>query len=120
MESHDVTGQQYNVLRILDGAKAPLPTMDVAARLIEPTPGATRLLDRLEEKGLIRRSRCREDRRRVLCELTGSGREVLAVLRPAVDAFDQEAFSHLPPGKTRTLIRLLDEVRAGLRSASAG
>lgn len=119
VEVRDVTGQQYNVLRILEGARAPLATMDIAGRLIEPTPGATRLLDRLEAKGLIRRSRCVEDRRRVLCELTAAGREVLVALRPAVDAFDREAFSSLSKDETRRLIEALDAVRDGLRPACA-
>ena len=49
LEPHDITGQQYNVLRILRGAGAEgLPTLEIAQRMIEQTPGITRLIDRLE------------------------------------------------------------------------
>ena len=111
-----ITAQQYNVLRILDGARTPLPTMEIAARLIEPTPGATRLLDRLEAGGFVERTRCVEDRRRVLCRLTDSGRETVRRMRPAVDAFDEAACEPLTEKATRALIDSLDEIREGLRS----
>src|ERR687897_938950 len=58
LEPYDVTAQQYNVLRILRGAgEAGLPTLDIADRMIEQAPGITRLIDRLEAKGLVRRER---------------------------------------------------------------
>ena len=64
VEPHGITLQQYNVLRILRGSRPDsLPTLEIAARMIEQAPGITRLLDRLERKGLIRRQRCPEDRR---------------------------------------------------------
>ena len=66
VETHDITLQQYNVLRILRGAgDKGLPTLEIADRMIEHAPGVTRLLDRLEAKGLVRRERCREDRRQI-------------------------------------------------------
>jgi DNA-binding MarR family transcriptional regulator len=59
VEPRGITLQQYNVLRILRGAgEEGLPTLEVAARMVEQTPGITRLLDRLEVKGLVRRQRC--------------------------------------------------------------
>src|SRR5688500_3938837 len=55
VEPHGITLQQYNVLRILRGAGAEgLPTLEVGVRMIEETPGVTRLLDRLEKKALVR------------------------------------------------------------------
>jgi hypothetical protein len=64
LEPSDITVQQYNVLRILRGAGAQgLPTLAIGDRLIEETPGMTRLLDRLEAKALVRRVRCEQDRR---------------------------------------------------------
>src|SRR6476660_6078934 len=81
IEPHGISGQQYNVLRILRGAgEKGLPTLGVAARLVEQTPGITRLLDRLEKKKLIRRRRCADDRRQVLCEITPAGLDLLAGL----------------------------------------
>src|SRR5881394_2146497 len=74
----DITGQQYNVLRILRGAEpAGLPTLMIAERMIERTPGITRMVDRLEAKKLVRRDRCESDRRQVLCTITATGLELL-------------------------------------------
>src|SRR5690606_1593325 len=81
LEPHGLTMQQYNVLRILRGARPdPLPTMDIAERMMDRTPGITRLLDRLEAKGLVRRERCQDDRRQVLCTITPVGLELLGWL----------------------------------------
>src|SRR6185295_1524706 len=71
VEPHGITLQQYNVLRILRGAgDAGLPTLEIGARMIERSPGVTRLIDRLEAKGWVRRERCPHDRRQVLCWIT--------------------------------------------------
>src|ERR1051326_91268 len=67
----DITGQQYNVLRILRGAEPNgLPTLTVADRVIEKTPGITRMIDRLESKGLATREIRPHDRRCVYCRIT--------------------------------------------------
>ena len=71
VEPHGITVQQFNVLRILRGASPEaLPTLEIAERMVEQTPGVTRLLDRLEAKRLITRARCPNDRRQVLCGIT--------------------------------------------------
>jgi DNA-binding MarR family transcriptional regulator len=54
-ENEGITSQQYNVLRILRGARAPLPTMEIAERMVEPSCGITRLISTLEQKELINR-----------------------------------------------------------------
>jgi DNA-binding MarR family transcriptional regulator len=114
VETHDITLQQYNVLRILRGAgDKGLPTLEIAERMIEHAPGVTRLLDRLEAKGLVRRERCREDRRQVLCWLTPTGLELVASLDEPVDRADVEAVAQLTPEDQEKLLRLLDAVRAG-------
>src|SRR6266545_2488093 len=70
VEPHGITLQQYNVLRILRGAgKKGLPTLEIAQRMIEQTPGITRLIDRLETKNLVERERGATDRRCVFCGL---------------------------------------------------
>lgn len=110
---HGITLQQYNVLRILRGAgEEGLPTLAIGERMIEQAPGVTRLLDRLEVKGLVRRSRCAEDRRQVLCWLTEPGRQLLAGLDGPMDAIDDGALGMLSPADLETLIRLLDAIRA--------
>src|ERR1700739_17725 len=88
VEPHGISLQQYNVLRILRGAgKQGIPTLDIADRMVEQTPGITRLLDKLEAKKLVQRKRCPEDRRQVLCWITGRGLQLLADLdKPLVAA----------------------------------
>lgn len=113
VEPRGITLQQYNVLRILRGAKDPLPTLEVAERMVERTPGVTRLLDRIEAKGLVRRERCADDRRQVLCSITPAGLELLAEMDGAVDAADDGALAMLSAGEQERLIELLDRVRGG-------
>lgn len=120
VEPHGITLQQYNVLRILRGAgEEGIPTLAIGERMIEQTPGITRLLDRLEGKGLVRRKRCTEDRRQVLCWLTDPGRDLLAGLDATVDALDDGALGMLAAADVEALIRLLDQVRAGHAAAAA-
>ena len=114
LEPYDITVQQYNVLRILRGAgEQGLPTLEIGERMVEHAPGITRLLDRLEVKGLVRRQRCPEDRRQVLCWLTPAGAELVERLDEPVDSADAEAVAMLAPEEQERLLRLLDAVRAG-------
>src|SRR5881394_1663967 len=76
-----ITGQQYNVLRILRGAEpAGLPTLTIAERMIERTPGITRMIDRLAAKGLVAREVRPHDRRCVYCRITQKGLRLLKLL----------------------------------------
>lgn len=114
LEPYDITVQQYNVLRILRGSgEQGLPTLEIGERMVEHAPGVTRLLDRLEVKGLVRRQRCPEDRRQVLCWLTPAGTELVERLDEPVDSADAEAVAMLGPEEQERLLRLLDAVRAG-------
>jgi MarR family transcriptional regulator, organic hydroperoxide resistance regulator len=114
VEPHGVTLQQYNVLRILRGAHpTPLPTLEIGERLIERMPGITRLLDRLEEKGLVRRERCSDDRRLVHCWITPAGLELLAAIDNAMDRADDDAVAELNAYEMATLTALLERVRRG-------
>ncbi|HEY4572432.1 MAG: MarR family transcriptional regulator [Acidobacteria bacterium] len=116
LEPHDITIQQYNVLRILRGAgEQGLPTLEIADRMIEQAPGVTRLLDRLEVKGLVRRQRCAQDRRQVLCWLTPAGLELVERLDEPVDSADAEAVAMLTPEEQEKLLRMLDAIRSGPR-----
>lgn len=112
LADRDITGQQYNVLRILRGAgERGLPTLDIAERMIEETPGITRLIDRLEAKKLVSRERCTVDRRRVYCRITAAGLSLLdaadAPLREALEA----SVGSLRKQDLATLVDLLDRVR---------
>jgi len=111
-----ITVQQYNVLRILRGAgPTGLPTLEIATRMVEQTPGITRLLDRLEAKRLVHRERCPEDRRQVTCRITPSGLALLARLDPAIDAADDLILGTLNQTEMKQLIRLLDRIRDDLK-----
>lgn len=110
---HGVTPQQYNVLRILRGAGPDgLPTLTIGERMIEQTPGVTRLVDRLERKGLVARTPCPKDRRRVFCRITAKGLDLLKELDDPVNRWDSLAVSVLPPSELDLLVDLLDRVRA--------
>jgi DNA-binding MarR family transcriptional regulator len=113
LEPYEITPQQYNVLRILRGAgERGLPTLEIGERMIEQTPGITRLLDRLEAKELVRRERCREDRRQVLCWLTPTGLELVERLDAPIDSADTEAVAMLETEEQEKLLRFLDAIRA--------
>ena len=116
MEPFGVTDQQYNVLRILRGAgPGGLPTLEIAHRMIEQAPGITRLIDRLEKKGLVVRRRCETDRRQVYCVLAPAGRRLLARMDAPVAKMDS-LLAPLSDDDIATLIRLLDALRAALAS----
>ena len=104
---------QYNVLRILRGAQPDgLTTLAIRARLIEEAPGITRLVDKLEQAGLIRRDRSTPDRRQVMCDITDDGMALLARLDDAVDGAERDMLGALTPDDTERLIGLLDGIRA--------
>jgi DNA-binding MarR family transcriptional regulator len=112
IEAHGVTLQQYNVLRIIAGAgKDGIPTLDIAERMIERTPGITRLLDRLEARKLVRRQRCPSDRRQVLCWLTDPGEELLRSMKGPIDTADHIAVGDMEGAELDRLITLLDAIR---------
>ncbi len=116
VEPAGITLQQYNVLRILRGSSPePLPTLEIAHRMIEHAPGITRLLDRLEAKQLVRRQRCREDRRQVHCWITPAGLELLERLEEPVHGEVQRGFARLSVADDQRLLALLDLLRAGIR-----
>jgi MarR family transcriptional regulator, organic hydroperoxide resistance regulator len=113
VEPYGITLQQFNVLRILRGAgDEGSPTLEVADRMIEQTPGVTRLMDRLESKGLVRRQRCPKDRRQHLCWITPKGLDLLAGLDEPVTKSNRESLRGLGAQAQRELIRLLDLLRS--------
>jgi MarR family transcriptional regulator, organic hydroperoxide resistance regulator len=113
VEPHGISLQQYNVLRILRGAgKEGTPTLDIADRMIEKTPGITRLLDKLEGKHLVRRKRCPEDRRQVLCWITDAGLNLLAELDKPVVQASISCLQSLTQAELKQLISILEKVRA--------
>src|SRR4030095_2206878 len=113
VEPHGITVQQYNVLRILrGGGDDGVPTLEVAERMVEQTPGITRLLDRLEAKGFVKRQRCPKDRRQHLCWITPKSTALLEQLDGPMVQFGEHLMKGLKPEERTTLIRLLDALRA--------
>ena len=76
-------------------------------------PDITRLMDRLEQRGLVRRDRAKEDRRVVTHELTKAGLELVNELDGPIEDLHQRAMQHMKAEKLRELIGLLEEVRSG-------
>ena len=113
LKPHGLTLQQMNVLRILRGAGPDgLPTLEIAQRMVERTPGVTRLIDRLEKKELVERTRSAADRRVVFCRATEAGLRLLAELDEVVDRADHEAVAALSEEELARLVGLLDRIRA--------
>jgi DNA-binding MarR family transcriptional regulator len=106
-----LTAQQYNILRILRGAgEQGLPIREVAARLIEKSPGVTRFIDHLEGRGFLKRSRSTRDRRTIFCTITPESLEVLRKLDRAVNAWDDRCFSSLRHKELTQLIVCIEKI----------
>jgi MarR family transcriptional regulator, organic hydroperoxide resistance regulator len=113
VEPHGLTLQQFNVLRILRGGGSDgVPTLEVAERMIEKTPGITRLLDRLEAKELIRRQRCPRDRRQHLCWITPKGLAVLQKMDAPIARTHEETLKGLRARDRAAFTRLLGAMHA--------
>ena len=107
-----LTATQYNVLRILRGAGEPgLCRNEVRDRMIAQVPDVTRLLDRMEEMGLIERRREGADRRFVTARITPEGLRLLAELDAPVAAAHQRLLGHLDDASLRALTTLLGRAR---------
>src|ERR1043165_8301335 len=117
----DITGQQYNVLRILRGAEPDgLPTLTIAERMIERTPGITRMIDRLEAKGLVAREVRPHDRRRVYCRITPKGLKLLQLLDEPFAAANRTAFRGLSAAELAQLVALLVKARQAHETEQGG
>jgi MarR family transcriptional regulator, organic hydroperoxide resistance regulator len=115
VEPHGITLQQYNVLRILRGAAAEgLPTLEIANRMIEHAPGVTRLLDRLQAKGLVRRQRSPEDRREIRCWIEPAGIRLLGALDEAVPDGARRFMAPLAASELAAFVTFLNSLRSGV------
>jgi len=112
LKAHDLTPTQYNVLRILRGAGPDgLCRNEVGNRLVTRVPDVTRLLDRMEETGLISRERGAEDRRYVTTRISRKGLDLVATLDRPVHDLHQAQLGHLSKRSLRALIDVLAEAR---------
>jgi DNA-binding MarR family transcriptional regulator len=110
-----LSGTQYNVLRILRGAEPQgLACRAIAERMISHDPDMTRLLDRMEKRGLITRARQTDDRRVVKTRITSAGLGALKALDAPVHEMHQRQFAHLAAKELKTLSNLLRILAEGL------
>jgi DNA-binding MarR family transcriptional regulator len=108
----ELSANQYNVLRILRGAGAEgLACGEIAARMVTRDPDITRLLDRLEKRGLVKRAREKADRRIVTSRITATGTDLLKRLDEPLQRALKEQLGHMETKQQEALIRLLETAR---------
>lgn len=103
-----ISPQQYNVLRILRGAGEPLPVQTIKDRMLERSPNATRMMDKLCAKALIKRVACPTDRRVVHIEINKEG---LKLLEAIDNNLKEDILENLTLKEAETLSNLLDKIR---------
>jgi len=112
LKASELTPTQYNVLRILRGAHPDgLPCGEVAERMVTREPDMTRLLDRMEARGLVGRARDTRDRRVVYVEITTKGLGMLSSLDKPVSDLLKGQLAHLGAKRVATLVDLLEQTR---------
>jgi DNA-binding MarR family transcriptional regulator len=112
LRSANLSQSQYNILRILRGAGADgLACGEISERMVRRDPDLTRLLDKLEARGLVSRARGTTDRRVVRASISESGLQLLASLDEPVQASIQRVLGHVSKDKLSTLVAILEEVR---------
>jgi DNA-binding MarR family transcriptional regulator len=114
LKEFGLTGTQYNALRILRGAGAEgLPCREIGERMITRDPDITRLLNRLEDRGFVERTRAKYDRRVIYGKITVAGLKLLRELDNPIEKHSREMLRHVGQEKLRQLIELLELVRGG-------
>lgn len=112
LRASELSGTQYNVLRILRGAgRQGLTCGETGERMVTHDPDITRLLDRLEKRKLITRARNTRDRRVVTTRITPQGLRLLATLDKPLAQLHRDLFRHVPQRDLRKLSSLLEKVR---------
>ena len=107
LKTEDLSSTQYNVLRILRGSPEGLSCGEIGNRMITRDPDITRLLDRMEKRRLISRTRDEKDRRMVLTRITDEGLDVVGRLDEPVQAIHRSQLSHLGRERLKALSDLL-------------
>lgn len=116
LKTADLSFAQYNVLRILRGARAAgLTCGEIASRMVNRDPDVTRLLDRLERRGLVRRAREERDRRVVVARISKAGLALLTRLDTPILRVHKEQLAHMTREQLQTLSALLELARTAPR-----
>lgn len=111
---YGLTSSQYNVLRILRGEGKPLPSLEIAERMVQVVPAITGLIDRLEKATLVTRQRCEQDRRVVYVQITNKALQLLERMDQPVVELHHQLMGHLTRTELKDLILLLEKARAPL------
>ena len=112
LKPYDLSMPQYNILRILRGAGPKgLSCQEIADRMISRDPDVTRLVDRLDARGLIQRARSSEDRRVVITKISEAGLKRLADMDAGLRELPKKILGHLGEKRLRLLIGLLERAR---------
>jgi DNA-binding MarR family transcriptional regulator len=119
LKADDLSPAQYNVLRILRGSPDGLTCGEIGNRMITRDPDITRLLDRMEKRKLISRSRDKKDRRVVLPRITAEGLDLLARLDQPVRDMHRRLLGHLGTERLQALRQLLEASRSEVTSLTA-
>jgi len=109
-EKEDITGQQFNILRILRGAGMPISTLQIRERMLDKMSDTSRIVDRLVLKGLAKKNTCKNDKRLVDVSISPKGKRLLE----KIDLYESKmdaVLGNLSVAETKTLNELLDKIR---------
>lgn len=109
-DQQDLTGQQFNILRILRGSPVPLSTLQIRERMLDKMSDTSRIVDRLIIKELVKKVTCKTDKRLVDVTITEKGRNILSIIDSHEDEMERIA-SALTAEEAQTLNMLLDKMR---------
>jgi len=109
-DKEDITGQQYNILRILRGAGKPISTLQIRERMLDKMSDTSRIVDRLVLKGLAQKTVCKNDKRLVDVSISIKGKKLLE----KIDRYEKDMdaiLGNLTDAEAKTLNKLLDKIR---------
>ena len=109
-DKEGITGQQYNILRILRGAGKPISTLQIRERMLDKMSDTSRIVDRLVIKELAQKNTCKNDKRLVDVSITLTGKKLLE----KIDRYENDMdaiFGNLSAAEAKTLNTLLDKIR---------
>ena len=110
LAQYGLTGEQYNILRILRGAPEGHPCGEVADRMVDRSPDITRRIDALEKQGYVERERSKTDRRVVMTRITPKGLELLDTIAPAWQKHEAEFAQTISDEEAAQLAAICDKV----------
>jgi len=116
---YGLTTSQYNVLRILRGEGKPLPSLEIADRMVQVVPAITGLIDRLEKEDMVVRQRCTKDRRIVHINITIKAIAVLKQIDEPLLELHRSLIGHLSQKELKELSRLLEKARQSVETNNA-